>query len=87
VTTTVTNTGDENLKLLNDPSSSLSTMPADTFMITSGSSDVVPTFIGVKVKYVLKTAVANKAYTVLAPGESVAIDHDCKYVSILMWCR
>ena len=85
--TTVKNTGDENLKLLNDPSSSLSTMPADTFKITGGSSDVVPTFIGVKVKYVPKTAIANEAYTVLAPNESVTVYHDCKCISTLMRSR
>jgi len=78
VTTIVTNTGNETLKLLNDPSSPLSTIPADTFRITNGLSDVAPIFTGVKVKYVPGVAAIQKAYTVLAPGESIRVDHDCE---------
>jgi len=78
VTTVVTNTGNEILKLLNDPSSSLSTIPANTFRITSRLSDAAPIFTGVKVKYVPGIAAVQKAYTVLAPGESIRVDHDCE---------
>jgi len=78
VTTVVTNTGNEILKLLNDPSSPLSTIPANTFRITSGLSDAAPIFTGVKVKYVPGIAAIQKAYTVLAPGESIRVDHDCE---------
>lgn len=48
VIATVTNTGDETLKLLNDPRGPLSNMPADTFTIANlvGSS---PSFTGIKV--------------------------------------
>ena len=74
----VTNTGNETLKLLNAPSSCLSTMPADTFRIIGGSSDATPVFTGIKAKYVPEAAAIQKAYTVLAPGESISVDHDCK---------
>jgi len=76
VTTVVTNTGNEILKLLNDPPSPLSTMPADTFRITNGLSDAAPIFTGVKVKYAPGVAAMQKAYTVLGPGESIRVDHD-----------
>jgi len=53
-------------------------MPADTFRITGGSSDAAPIFTGIKVKYVPELAASQKAYTVLAPGESIRIDHECE---------
>lgn len=48
VVTTVTNTGEEPLKLLNDPRSPLSDLPTDKFTITNphGTS---PDFIGIAV--------------------------------------
>jgi peptidyl-Lys metalloendopeptidase len=78
VTTTITNTGDEILKLLNDPLSPLSTLPANTFKITD-SDGASPSFAGIKAKYVPATAVAQKAYTSLPPGQSVDVEHDCEY--------
>ncbi|KAI0830740.1 peptidyl-Lys metalloendopeptidase [Trametes gibbosa] len=78
VTTTLINTGDETLKLLNDPRSPLNALPANTFDITTDSG-ASPSFVGVKVKYVpgkvAKSANEN-AFTVLAPGESVSVVHD-----------
>lgn len=76
VTTTITNTGDETVKLLNDPLSPLSQLPANTFKITGGSKGASPTFTGIKAKYVPKVAAAQQAYTVLAPGQSVDVAHD-----------
>ncbi|OJT06442.1 Peptidyl-Lys metalloendopeptidase [Trametes pubescens] len=78
VVTTVTNTGDEPLKLLNDPRSPLSDLPTDTFTITNphGTS---PDFIGIAVKYVPHVAIASDdplVYTNLSPGQSVTIEHD-----------
>ena len=78
VTTTVTNTGDETLKLLKDPRGALSTIPANTFDITTDSGES-PSFIGAKVKYVPSKAAKStnaRSFTVLAPGESVTIEHD-----------
>ena len=50
VTTIITNTGDETLKLLNDPRGVLDSFPENSFTITdaSGSS---PSFNGAKVDY------------------------------------
>ncbi|KAI9062953.1 peptidyl-Lys metalloendopeptidase [Trametes sanguinea] len=78
VTTTLTNTGDESLKLLNDPRGALNTLPANTFDITTDSGEK-PSFIGVKVKYVPQHAAKStneKSFTVLAPGESTSVTHD-----------
>ena len=80
VVATVTNTGDETLKLLNDPRTVLSTLPANTFSITTDSG-ASPSFTGVKVKYspsrAAKSTVAS-AFTVLEPGASVSVTHDSK---------
>jgi len=78
VTTTVTNTGDETLKLLNDPRGALSPFPENTFSITdpNGSS---PSFNGAKVKYSPRYAAGlddPSVFTVLNPGASVDVTHD-----------
>lgn len=48
VTTTVTNTGDETVKLLNDPRSVLHSFPENSFYITN-STGIRPPFSGAKV--------------------------------------
>ena len=48
VTATVTNTGDQSLKLLNDPRGVLSTFPENTFSITDAAGSG-PSFNGAKV--------------------------------------
>lgn len=48
VTTTVTNAGDETLKLLNDPRGVLRTFPENSFSITNPTGSG-PSFIGAKV--------------------------------------
>ncbi|KAI0367162.1 Metalloprotease [Pilatotrama ljubarskyi] len=80
IITTVTNTGDESLKLLNDPRSPLSDLPTDHFAITNhwhhGTS---PDFIGIATKYVPRVAATSSdplAFTNLAPGQSVSVEHD-----------
>ncbi|KAL1951282.1 hypothetical protein VTO73DRAFT_431 [Trametes versicolor] len=78
VTTTLVNTGDETLKLLNDPRGALHTLPANTFDIVADSG-ASPSFTGVKVKYVPSVAAKGtdeSLFTVLAPGESVSVVHD-----------
>ncbi|PSS29600.1 hypothetical protein PHLCEN_2v2748 [Hermanssonia centrifuga] len=75
---TVTNTGDETLKVLNDPRGPLSQMPTETFAI-SHDSGAVPAFTGVRVKYVPSVAAKvgkEDAFTILAPGESINVEHD-----------
>ncbi|KAG9121877.1 hypothetical protein FRC07_001978 [Ceratobasidium sp. 392] len=77
VKATLKNTGDETLKLLNDPRTVLSKAKTNTFAISSKSGS--PAFTGIKVKYVPSRAAAlNKesTFTVLAPGQSVEIVHD-----------
>ena len=77
----LTNTGDETLKLLNDPRSALHTLSTNAFVITAsdGSS---PTFTGVGVEYFDNAAKMKDSsdFTVLAPGQSVSVTHDCKYL-------
>ncbi|KAF5316045.1 hypothetical protein D9619_006759 [Psilocybe cf. subviscida] len=74
VVVTVTNTGNETLKILNDPRGPLSTRPTNTFSITDASG-AKPAFTGIKLKYVPKTAVAVGAFTILAPGKSIQVEH------------
>jgi peptidyl-Lys metalloendopeptidase len=78
VVATLTNTGDQTIKLLNDPNSILSPIPAKTFKVTSGSGKT-PDFTGVKVKYSPEAVIERgpaEAFTVLAPGESFQLTHD-----------
>ncbi|KAG9088190.1 hypothetical protein FS749_002367 [Ceratobasidium sp. UAMH 11750] len=77
VKVTLRNTGDETLKLLNDPHTVLSLAKTNALRISSASGS--PTFTGIKVKYVpAKVAALNKesTFTVLAPGQSFEITHD-----------
>ncbi|KAG6887843.1 hypothetical protein C0992_010492 [Termitomyces sp. T32_za158] len=77
VKTTVTNTGDEIITLLNHPESPLNKLPANTFTITDATGGTA-TFTGIKAKYVPAMAIAagKDAVTVLAPGQSVEVKHD-----------
>jgi hypothetical protein len=49
LTTTLTNTGDETLKILNDPRTVLKKMPTNTFSIVHEGSGARPLFSGAKV--------------------------------------
>ncbi|PIL33830.1 hypothetical protein GSI_03536 [Ganoderma sinense ZZ0214-1] len=78
VIATLTNTGDETVRLLNDPSSILDTLPADSFTITNDNG-ATPDFIGAKVKYsptMAATSTDPSAVTIIAPGTSVSFTHD-----------
>ncbi|KAG6894864.1 hypothetical protein C0992_004260 [Termitomyces sp. T32_za158] len=77
VKTTVTNTGDEIITLLNHPESPLNKLPTNKFTITDATGSF-PAFTGIKVKYVPATAIAvgKDAVTVLAPGQSVEVEHN-----------
>lgn len=79
VITTLINTGDETLKLLNDPRSALHTFATNTFAITTNDG-ASPVFTGVKVKYSPGNAARKtdpSIFTVIRPGESVSLIHDC----------
>lgn len=82
VVATLTNTGDETLRLLNDPLSPLSRLPANTFAI-SNPNGAAPAFVGIRAKYVPEAAVAigNDAITTLAPGKSISVEHNCTNLS------
>ncbi|CAE6488800.1 unnamed protein product [Rhizoctonia solani] len=76
VKATLKNTGDVSLKLLNDPRTILSKARTNTFSISSASGS--PKFTGLKVKYVPSKAAAlnsETAFTVLAPGQSIEVEH------------
>ncbi|KAF8235029.1 peptidyl-Lys metalloendopeptidase [Tricholoma matsutake] len=77
VVTTITNTGTETLKLLNDPLSPLSKLPAKTFTIADARGHS-PAFVGIRAKYVPSTAIAagQDALTILHPGQSINVNHD-----------
>ncbi|CAE6350519.1 unnamed protein product [Rhizoctonia solani] len=82
VKATLKNTGDVTLKLLNDPRSILSKVNTNTFSISSASG--TPYLTGLKVKYLPSKAAQStqsSAFTVLAPDQTIEIDHDlgCTY--------
>ncbi|KAF6759247.1 peptidyl-Lys metalloendopeptidase [Ephemerocybe angulata] len=69
------NTGSDTLKILNDPLSPLSTLPANTFEIVNSEGSTA-NFTGIMAKYVPEVAAKAGAYTTLKPGESVTVEHD-----------
>ena len=85
VVTTITNTGDETPKLLNDPHSALHSFPTNTFAVTTDDG-ASPSFTDVKVKYSLGNAAKltdPSAFTILVPGRSVSLTHDRKDIYFL----
>jgi peptidyl-Lys metalloendopeptidase len=77
--TELVNTGDETLKLLNDPRTILRKLPTNTFSIVHEDSHASPKFAGAKVKYTHESAAKygqDDAFTVLAPGQSFKLTHD-----------
>ncbi|KAJ7486759.1 peptidyl-Lys metalloendopeptidase [Mycena latifolia] len=78
VVATLVNTGDVELKLLNDPRTVLHTFETDTFAITDASGNS-PSFKGALVKYVPEKVLERNlesSFTVLAPGASIEVTHD-----------
>ncbi|PFH48679.1 hypothetical protein AMATHDRAFT_64907 [Amanita thiersii Skay4041] len=73
--TTITNTGDEAVDLLNDPGSVLFDLPTNKFRVT-GDSGAVPGFTGVVVKYAYQDAIDSGDVTTIAPGQTVTLNHD-----------
>ena len=62
LTTSLTNTGDETLKLLNDPRGPLNKLPTETFMIIHDSG-AVPDFIGAKVSAILCNSLRHSVHS------------------------
>lgn len=95
VVTTLTNTGDESLKLLNDPRGILNTFPTNSFAVTDATG-ATPAFVGAKVGLLsvfgysklisFRTKVKYvpsgdaKSFTVLTPGQSIDVSHDRKCI-------
>ena len=79
---TVTNVGNETLKLLKDPRSPLSnSQPTDKFGIVNRAGDM-PSFDGIVTKYNPSEAAfaqSEEAFIVLGPGNFVDIEHNCMY--------
>ncbi|CAG8686758.1 2735_t:CDS:2, partial [Acaulospora colombiana] len=73
VTVNVTNTGDETLKLYQDPRGALSTFPENTFKIAAIDGEDTPNFAGARVKYGFSVATN---FVTLEPGASVVVSHD-----------
>lgn len=71
VSATVTNNGDERLKLLNHPNTVLSKWATNTFAISLIGGQR-PLFSGVHVKYVPSP---ERRVTVLGPGQSITVNH------------
>ncbi|KAF6745448.1 hypothetical protein DFP72DRAFT_1091542 [Ephemerocybe angulata] len=67
VSAILTNTGDETLKILNDPSGPLSNLPTDSFSIVNSQGSSAR-FAGAKAKYVPAVAAEVGDYTTLGAG-------------------
>ncbi|KAH7322239.1 hypothetical protein B0J17DRAFT_723572 [Rhizoctonia solani] len=77
VRSTVTNTGSETVKLLNDPHTVLSDAATERFIITNANGS--PDFTGIRMKYSPEYVVKKNdpaSFTVLAPGQSHEVVHD-----------
>lgn len=77
-TAIVTNTSDESLTLVNDPSGILSSseLPTKRYEVIH-SSGAIPNFTGVMIKFSPKAAADGGAVIILAPGQSsITFDHD-----------
>ncbi|KAF6744161.1 peptidyl-Lys metalloendopeptidase [Ephemerocybe angulata] len=75
VSTKITNSGDETLRILHHPLGPLSKIPTNGFSLVNSKGSSAG-FGGAVAKYVPTVAAANGAFTTLAPGESVTVDRD-----------
>ena len=78
VVATISNVGEETLKVLSHPHSPLSSdLPANIFQIRRTDTGAQPSFMGARVKYVAeKAAVSQKGYVTLDPGQNVTVQHN-----------
>jgi len=76
VKTILTNNGDETLTLLNEPESILTPQwKTNVFGIVAADGGAAK-FGGVRVKWSPSLAVANKEFTVLAPGQTIELEQN-----------
>ncbi|CAE6429157.1 unnamed protein product [Rhizoctonia solani] len=77
VKSTLTNTGSETIKLLNDPRTVLSDAETETFVFTNANG--APDFTGIRAKYSPDCVIKKNdptSFTILAPGQSHEAVHD-----------
>ncbi|KAF9554411.1 hypothetical protein CPC08DRAFT_727182 [Agrocybe pediades] len=79
VVTTLTNTGDDISRLLDQPGTVLSKLPTHNYRITH-ESGAQPSFTTVLAEYSSDAAVAKKIYTTLSPGQTITVQHDHKWI-------
>ena len=82
VTLTVTNMGQEPVKILHEPNGAMSNAATDKFIIANEQNNR-PQFQGIKAKYAPHIAAASGQYTELRPGEQVTTEHNGKVCSSL----
>ena len=65
--------------LVNEPPGVLySRHPTERFYVTH-STGMIPQFKGVRVKFSVKKAIELGDVTILRPGQSTSVRHDCQY--------
>ena len=74
----ITNTGKETVKLLDDPRTLASATPVDKFSIVHANGGLA-SFTGMFVKYSPEIAAKLGEYSVLAPGDSIKVVHNCTF--------
>ncbi|KAF8633580.1 hypothetical protein AX15_001373 [Amanita polypyramis BW_CC] len=79
LSTFLTNTGDRPVKLINDPSGPLSSLPTQKFDVTDAFG-AGPGFNGIRIKYSIQKAVESGAITTLEPGQTISVVHDLSSV-------
>ena len=85
VEATITNTGNETVKLLDDPRTLASATPVDKFSIVHANGGN-PSFSGVFVKYSPEIAAKEGEYKVIAPGGSIKVVHNCMFSNQFFLC-
>ncbi|KAF8631709.1 hypothetical protein AX15_002236 [Amanita polypyramis BW_CC] len=77
LTATITNTSDNTLTLVNDPSGILTSgHPTERYNVSHPPSGAEPLFKGVRFKFSPQNAADLGHVTVLAPSQSVTVEHD-----------
>ena len=80
VKTILTNNGDETLTLLNEPDSILTPQWKTNVFGIVAANGAAASFDGVRVKWSPTIAIANKEFTIIAPGQSIELEQDLSRV-------
>ncbi|KAK2461276.1 hypothetical protein APHAL10511_006803 [Amanita phalloides] len=76
----MTNTGDEPLELLHHPKSLISNLPTEKFRAVRKEGQKIPSFIGIKAKFVPITAASMGTSTTISPGKHIEVAHDMSQI-------